>query len=204
MREGLTMKKSPTFLEKKEAKLLLRQPDRRSLIGSRDYAILKLMLFLGLRKSEVSNLSRGNFVEEEGGFLVFIKGKGNREETLPIEDRNLILALRRYWKRANIPDEPETPAFFTFPHSRENPRTGITPSVIRDIVEKYSKMAGFTKRITPHSCRHSAITNFWRTKRDLLATQRFARHKNIDTTRLYLHLEEGRVRKIMKDFSYGA
>ena len=52
----ITRKKAAEFLTEEEVQSLLRCPDRRNSEGKRDYAILILMLFTGLRKAEVCSL----------------------------------------------------------------------------------------------------------------------------------------------------
>ena len=64
------------------AALLLRRCDRRTAAGRRDFAILTLMLRLGLRAGEVAALRCDDLDWRHGEIL--IRGKGNRQERLPV------------------------------------------------------------------------------------------------------------------------
>ena len=66
-------KRLTEFLEPEEIKRLLEQPDRRSLKGKRDYAVLRLLLETGLRKSEVRSLKYISIQNHNGGKTLIVK-----------------------------------------------------------------------------------------------------------------------------------
>ncbi len=51
----------------------------------------------------------------------------------------------------------------------------------------WQEKAGFDRFFGLHALRHSAVTNLYRATRDLLLTQRFARHSHLATTTTYTH-----------------
>lgn len=65
-----------------EAKRLLRSCDQRTAVGRRDFAIITLMVRLGLRVGEIAALELGDVDWRRGEIM--IRGKGRREERLPL------------------------------------------------------------------------------------------------------------------------
>ena len=58
---------------------------------------------------------------------------------------------------------------------------------VRHAFQLWQERAGFERRFSFHSVRHSAITNIYEGTRDIRLAQRFARHKSIITTQIYTH-----------------
>ena len=58
---------------------------------------------------------------------------------------------------------------------------------VRHAFQIWQRRAGFERRFSFHSVRHSAITNLYEDTRDIRLAQRFARHKSITSTQIYTH-----------------
>lgn len=198
------MKKVQDYLTKKEARILCSQPDQRTLQGHRDWCILKLMLLTGARRQEVCDISRGSFIKQDNMDILYIMGKGSMERRIRVDDTGFLQSLRRYWKRAEIPDKPRAPVFMTLRHSEENPRHRITPRVVQHVVKKYTEMAGIEKSIHPHSLRRSFANARYEEHGDLALLQLELGHANISTTRIYLNIDEKRSFKSLEGFSLGS
>jgi integrase/recombinase XerD len=69
-------KKETEFLTEEEAQAILRVPDRRTLQGKRDYAILLTLLTTGLRKAEICNLKVGDLKTYRNQAIIDVVGKG--------------------------------------------------------------------------------------------------------------------------------
>jgi integrase/recombinase XerD len=75
------------WLTRERAEELLSLPDRATLKGKRDYALLSLLLSAGLRRDELASLRREDIQQREGRWcLVDLRGKGNRVRTVAIPD----------------------------------------------------------------------------------------------------------------------
>lgn len=86
------------------------------------------------------------------------------------------------WKRRHRePVEPSSPLF----RSRQRPRLSLRQ--IQVMFRRWQRAAGFERCYPFHALRHTAITNVYRTTRDLYLTQRFARHASPLTTTVYTH-----------------
>jgi integrase/recombinase XerD len=90
-------KKETEFLTEEEAQAILRVPDRRTLQGKRDYAILLTLLTTGLRKAEICDLEVGNLKTYRNQAVIDVIGKGRKFRRIPLKIETL-LAIKDYLK----------------------------------------------------------------------------------------------------------
>jgi len=177
----------PEVLTKEEAEAMLRVPDRRTLQGKRDYAILALMLSTGLRKSEVCNINIGDFTTKWNSTMLNIReSKRNKSRVVKIlpEVKDAIIT---YLKTREDENDLSSPVFFTMGKHGEKPKR-ITGNAIDCIVQRCSKKALIKKRVTPHTLRHSCFTLELIGGANIKQIQIQAGHSSIDTTQRYLHI----------------
>ncbi|SDN47169.1 tyrosine-type recombinase/integrase [Acetanaerobacterium elongatum] len=136
--------------------------------GKRDYAIVTLLAYAGLRISEVLDLTTSNigFVERE---LIVSYGKGHKQRVVYLNDK-IINALKEYMQERN-----STSAYLFV--SRESDR--INRTRINQIFNKYSD------KITPHTLRHFYCSNALESGYSVHEVANQAGHSNIHTTLLY-------------------
>jgi len=191
-------KKVPTFLTEREIADVLRQPDRTTLLGKRDFAMLFLMTSTGLRRNELCQLRRGDLKTEDGKVWLYVWGKGGRQRKVPIAKIELLEALAQYWKKAGASSQPAAPMFTTIGRRGADDIRPISWRVVRDVVEKYTRLARIQKHIHPHSLRHSFITHALRRSGDLPAVQALAGHRSLSSTQGYLHTEDERMERAIR------
>lgn len=138
---------------------VLSKPDAHSKAGSLHQAILTLLFYAGLRRSEVCALRTSNLGQERGHGVLRLRGKGDAERVVVLVPV-VIRAIQHYLTMARKDVRVDQPLFTPF----RNSRTGVTskpldPSMIFYIVKKYSLAAGIAHRVSPHSCRATAISN---------------------------------------------
>lgn len=183
-------KRLPQVLSVAEVERLLAQPDGRTPTGLRDRAMLELLYATGIRVSELVSLNVSD-VNLDIGF-VRCRGKGSRERMVPVGSvavRALRDYLERGWPRLNrIPSEE---ALFVNQHGRRLTRQGFWK-----ILKKYSRQAGITKEITPHTLRHSFATHLLENGADLRAVQEMLGHADISTTQIYTHVTKHRLKDV--------
>ncbi len=161
----------------------------------RDRAIFELLYSSGLRVSELVNL-RWRDLDLESGFLRCI-GKGDKERVVPI-GRAAIAAIRRYLEIGarrpaaggrNYRRLPE----YLFPGRRGGP---ITRQQIWRLTRIYARRAGITRRVTPHTFRHTFATHLLNRGADLRAIQEMLGHSSIATTQVYTHVALDRLKEM--------
>lgn len=122
----------------------------------RDFVILELLFYLGLRSSSLINLKIKNIVQEEGIEAIQYLGKGNKLNTVPLQ--SFISADINEYIKNSIRDftNPETLLFVSISNKdrtkkNQNP---LCRSSIRDLVKKYANLAGINNpKFTTHSAR---------------------------------------------------
>lgn len=143
-----------------EVRRVLGVPSRHTRTGAMHHAILSVLFYCGLRRSELCDLRTSNVGTERNHPVLRLRGKGNAERLIVIPPRaweslNHYLAMSRKELREDQ---------FLFNPMRNNRGGGVTnkalnPSMIFYIVTKYAKLAGVANRVSPHSCRATAISN---------------------------------------------
>ncbi len=173
------------YLTSSQVKEILRDVDRSTPKGRRDYAILALMITGGLRTVEVIRADIGDLRTVGDSTVLFLQGKGHEEKTEfvritpPVEK-----AIRSYLK-----DRPADPAAPLFASTSNNNRGGrMTTRAVSAIAKGRMQAAGYdSERLTAHSLRHTAVTLSLLAGKDITEVQQFARHANIATTMIYNH-----------------
>jgi integrase/recombinase XerD len=156
----------------------------------RDIAVLELLFATGVRVSELSNLKTNNLNLSKG--LVLIKGKGNRERVIPIVHREILNALKSYYKLFKV--EIFKGDFFFV--NRLNSR--LSDQSIRLMIRNHTKSINLQQRITPHMFRHSVATYLLENGADIRYIQNILGHSSINTTQIYTQVNEGPKRKVIR------
>ena len=150
-------------LTTKEVRYLLSGPDRSKSEGARDYALILIMLRLGLRVSEVCSMRASAIKWSHGRFVVKCRVKGGRERTLPVP-QDVKKAIDEYLRldsvrRANLHSDGDD-AFLFQPHSNYRTLVFDKPLSSRmawNIVARWAEYGGLGK-LSPHDLRRTAIT----------------------------------------------
>lgn len=176
-------RKLPSFLEVKEIEKLLSQPSPDKILGLRDKAILEFLYATGVRISELINVKKKNVLSEVE--LVRVIGKGQKERIIPIGKVSLNW-IEKYIQesRPQLAKPDSEDVLFLNRGGRSFSRMGLWK-----ILKKYVVKAGITKKVTPHTIRHSFATHLLRAGADLRAVQEMLGHADISTTQIYTHLD---------------
>lgn len=186
------------FLNLDQLKRLLDSPDKESISGLRDRAILETLFSTGLRVSELTNLDRDQvkITKDLNYFELAVVGKGQKVRTVYFSNRAL-LCLKKYLdKRADI--DPSLFINFKPGICKTDKSRRLTPKSIENIVKKYIKITGLPIMATPHTLRHSFATDLLAQGVDLRLVQEFLGHKNIATTQIYTHVTSKQLKDIHK------
>jgi site-specific recombinase XerD len=182
--QGSNEGKSPA-LGDDQAKALLEAPSPASLKGLRDRAILSILLFHGLRRSELCGLSVGDIQLRRGVPHFRVVGKGSKIRYVPVHPQTL-QRIDEYLERCGHAAELAGPLFRPARSSGLNPSALSGRGIWKDVVRKYARQIGVeVSAISVHGLRATAATNALDHDADIAKVQEWLGHANISTTRLY-------------------
>jgi site-specific recombinase XerD len=188
----------PKFLPPGAVQKVLRQCNRQTAAGRRDYAILLLLARLGLRGGEVVALNLGDI--DWGAGTITVHGKGGRSAQLPLPS-DVGRALAAYLKR----DRPRCPSRSVF--IRQNaPHKGFANSIaISTLVMRYLRKSGIeSARKGAHLFRHTLATDLLRQGCSLDEIGELLRHRSPDTTAIYAKVDLQALRGLALPWPGGA
>lgn len=173
------------WLTKEQARELLQVPDRSTLKGKRDHAMLSLLTNCGLRRMELSKLQVEDLqLRENRWVLSDIRGKGNRVRTVavPISSKQ---AVNAWQTAAGIEEGP------LFRSIRKNGKVGQSLSdwAVWDIVTASAREIG-VERFGAHDLRRTCAKLCRKAGGDLEQIKFLLGHSSIQTTERYLGSEQ--------------
>ena len=174
-----------------DAKILVKelfgQMKRETLQEKRDFAILLLMTFCGLRTIEISRANIEDIRAAGDRSAIYIQGKGCADKSqsvdLPPEAEKVI----RDYLAARGETKDSAPLFASLSHNSAGQR--MTTRSISGICKAAMIQAGFNDhRHTAHSLRHTAVTlALLANGGNITEACDFARHSDISITDIYNH-----------------
>ena len=195
-------KKETEFLTEEEIQAILRVPDRRTLQGKRDYAVILTLLTTGLRKAEICSLKIGDLKTYRNQVVIDVIGKGQKFRRIPLEE-NTLEAIQDYSKANGNGTDPDHPIFYTLGKHGPYEERGLTPKAVDCLVKSLAKKALIRKRIHPHVIRHTFATTLLDKRHDLRTVQDLMGHSHIRTTEAYLHSTDDRKVEAIKSLQFG-
>lgn len=182
-------RKLPRFLTSEQVVQLLEAPPAHEAEGIRDRAILETLYSAGLRVSELVGLNLDDWDQDAQVLRVF--GKGRKERIAPL-GRHAAKALYQYLD-VRQPAEQASPedqaALFLNRFG-----TRLTTRSVGRMLEKYLKLTGLDRAISPHTLRHTFATHLLDGGADLRSVQEMLGHKSLTTTQIYTHVSTQRLR----------
>jgi len=184
----------PETLSLEDVEKLLSSPDESSPEGIRDKSMLEVLYATGIRVSELVELGL-NDVNFDLGYIIAY-GKGSKQRIVPIGEKAKI-KLREYLdtSRPKLLKSRTSPHLFVTRLGRKMTRQGFWK-----IIKAYSRKSGLTKKISPHTLRHSFATHLLERGADLRAIQVMLGHSDISTTQIYTHVERERLKEVHKKY----
>ena len=184
----------PEVLDRRAVDRLLSAPDpAHDRLPRRDRAVLEFLYATGARASETADLTLDS-VNPEGGYVHCI-GKGRKERIVPIGRRALeTLDVYLAEERPRLDRRGDPHLFLTHSGRRLGRET------IWRLVKKYARRAGVSRRVSPHTLRHSFATHLLEGGADLRAVQEMLGHVDIATTQVYTHVDPSRLKAIHKKY----
>jgi integrase/recombinase XerD len=187
-------KKLPRVLSHHEAEILLRQPDVDTPLGLRDRAVLEVLYGAGLRESEATSLRLDHLLWRTGFLRVL--GKGEKERMIPLGSQAW-KALDSYIREGRRTLIRRSDHGFLFVNFRGEP---LSRMGVWRIVKRHARECGISKRVTPHTLRHSFATHLLEGGADLRSVQEMLGHSSIATTQIYTSVDRAYLKEVHRTY----
>lgn len=180
----------PRALDGGQVRRLLDSCDRLTVAGVRDFAILTMLVRLGMRRGEVAGLELDD-VDWRAGELV-VRGKGARVERLPLPD-DVGEAIACYLRDGRPQRFSGREVFIRL----KAPCRALSAGGVTQVVVSASKRAGIGE-VTAHRLRHTAATELLREGAPLSEIGQLLRHRSVLTTAIYAKVDRERLRELAR------
>lgn len=192
---GITGKKGvklPEYMNEDEVAQFIKALDESDFKSNtiRNQLAIKIILFTGIRVSEALNLKRRDISAEGDLFVLRIRGKGNKYRIVMIK-RHLIEDLLN---QLPINYNSEGGLLFTNRNGK-----ALTQAYVSRMVEQILFKAGIRKQKNgAHMLRHTFATMLYQKQKDLVLVQEALGHASLDTSRIYTHFDNNKLRLAAK------
>lgn len=174
-------------LTEEQVDLLLASVDRSTLTGKRDYLIMTLMIYAGLRGVEVARMDLGDIKDIAGSRIVRIWRKGHRTKDGEVPTNSLIRAAEEDYMSLAEWTEPTSPMFYSIGR-KEMKRLEV--ATIDKMVKTRMRSVGIDDpKYTAHSLRHTFGVLCVRSGISVYEIQALMGHSSINTTNIYVKME---------------
>jgi integrase/recombinase XerD len=184
----------PKVLGRAQVDALIAAPDPNSPLFTRDVAILELLYGCGLRASELCDLKLRDTNLQVG--CVRVLGKGSKERIVPM-GRAAAEAIGRYLLDCRPKLIPSSNSERLFLSRTGKPLDRVS---LWMLVEKYGRSSGILKDVSPHTLRHCFASHLLSGGADLRVVQELLGHSDIQTTQIYTHVDQSRLKSLHKKF----
>jgi integrase/recombinase XerD len=185
----------PRGISSADARALLGSCDRRLALGRRDYAVIIMLLRLGLRRGEVAGLLLDD-VDWRAGELV-VRGKGARQDRLPLP-ADVGEAIASYLRRGR----PRSSRREVFLRARA-PYEPIASGTVASTVRRACRRAGIAE-VGSHRLRHTAACEMVKANVPLYRIGQVLRHRSLQTTAIYARVDVDRLRLLAAPWPGGS
>ena len=181
-------RKLPDVLSFDEVNAIIGSVDLSNRFGHRNKAMLETLYSCGLRVSELVTLRISDLFFKDG--FIRVIGKGDKQRLVPVSSTAVRLIEYYLDQRASLPvDEHHADTLYL-----NNKGKGLTRVMVFHIIRECAKAAGITKKISPHTFRHSFATHLLAGGASIRQVQEMLGHESILTTEIYTHLDRESLR----------
>ena len=188
-------RKLPDILNVEEISQMINSINIKEKFGQRNKTIIEILYGTGIRVSELIELKISNIFFKEN--LIRVLGKGDKERFVPIglkAKKSIIDYINNDRKYKKI-EESSNDILVLSKYGKK-----ITRHMIFTLIKNISKKSGITKKISPHTFRHSFASHLLKNGADLRTIQLILGHENITTTEIYTHLDSKHLLNVMKKY----
>jgi site-specific recombinase XerD len=185
----------PRALESEQVARMLSCCDQGTAIGRRDFAILTILIRLGLRSGEAAGLTLEDLDWQAGEIVV--RGKGRRSERLPLP-ADVGGALVAYLRHGRPLSALDRSVFIRV----KAPHRGLSSAGLGQVVVAAGRRARLGA-VRPHRLRHTAATQMLRAGSPLSEIGQVLRHRSALTTAIYAKVDRDALRELARPWPGG-
>ena len=158
-------------------------------IGVRDRVIFELLYSTGCRVSEICSMKCSDLLKSDP----VVRGKGGKDRWVFVGSEART-ALADYFplRKSRLEDKNDDSLIL------DAVGKAITSRGIYFIIENYVINAGLSKKVSPHTCRHSFATGMINEGADIRVVQELLGHASISTTQIYTHTGIERLKQVYR------
>ena len=188
-------RKLPDILNVEEISQMINSINIKEKFGQRNKTIIEILYGTGIRVSELIELKISNIFFKEN--LIRVLGKGDKERFVPIglKAKKSIIDYINNDRKCQKIEESSNDILILSKYGKK-----ITRHMIFTLIKNISKKSGITKKISPHTFRHSFASHLLKNGADLRTIQLILGHENITTTEIYTHLDSKHLLNVMKKY----
>jgi len=164
---------------------------------ARDILVLELLFSGGMRVAELCGITISRYDPVEK--TIDVIGKGSKNRFIFITNKEVLSLLDDYLAMRNNLSFHDGTRILCDNLLLTDSLLPLKPNHVRSIVKKNVMAAGITKRVTPHTFRHTYASLLLEEGVDIKYIQEFLGHSSIKTTQIYLHTTSGRKREILAE-----
>jgi site-specific recombinase XerD len=179
-----------SVLSEDEVSNILAQPRLNTINGIRARAVLEVLYSTGIRLEELIKLTIFD-CDLQGG-LIRVKGKFFKDRFVPL-GKHAVKFLKEYVTRVRPQHTKKNKTIKNLFVSRFN--IPLSKQVIELMVRDYARKAGITKKVTPHTFRHTFATELVRNGADITAVRKMLGHSSLSATNIYIRVAGVDVKK---------
>lgn len=188
-----TPKRLPKDLFLEQVKVLLKPNEKKKEYANRNQCIILLLLYTGVRVSELCNLNVLDVDIEENTIRVIGKGK---KERMVYFMPSLVPFLKEYLDNVRptlLLDKKDEALFINSKGTR------ISVRAIQNLLNDRASQSDTPFNVTPHMLRHTFATNLLNNDVDLKMVQELLGHSSLSTTQIYTHVSKARLQKVYNE-----
>lgn len=185
----------PDTLSFDDVERIIKAIDISTDLGKRNQCMIEVLYGCGLRVSELIDLKISNINFKES--YLKVEGKGNKNRFVPLAKYTAELItdyIKDVRSKYKINKKCEDILFL---NSRGSAMSRV---IVFIIIKELTEKAGISKKISPHTFRHSFATHLLQNGADLRYIQEMLGHSSITTTEIYTHLKNEELRDVILNY----
>jgi len=185
----------PDTLSFVDVERIIKAIDVTTELGKRNQCMIEVLYGCGLRVSELIDLKISNINFKE--LYLKVEGKGNKTRFVPLARYTADL-IKDYQENVRSKYKVNKKCEdILFLNSRGSSMSRV---IVFIIIKELTEKAGISKKISPHTFRHSFATHLLQNGADLRYIQEMLGHSSITTTEIYTHLKNEELREVILNY----